>query len=80
MAANSFDSLVSIAELVSTPSTKTRVLIFRDEIPKILDNSGQSTDYSLDYISSVQMQFWFYHFYIGWLVVTFLIWSDSLFL
>ncbi|XP_042987937.1 protein ILITYHIA isoform X4 [Carya illinoinensis] len=39
MAANSFDSLVSIAGLVSSTSTKTRVLIFRNEIPRILGNS-----------------------------------------
>jgi hypothetical protein len=47
MAANSLGSLISIGGSVSSPSTKTRVRIFRDEIPAILDNSGQSLIVSL---------------------------------
>lgn len=39
MAEASLESLVSISGSVSSPSTKTRVRIFRDEIPAILDNS-----------------------------------------
>ena len=42
MAENSLDSLVSIAGLVSTQSTKTRVRIFRHELPPVLDNPGSS--------------------------------------
>ncbi|GLT64478.1 hypothetical protein SLA2020_369690 [Shorea laevis] len=44
MAANSLDSLISIGGSVSSPSTKTRVRIFRDEIPAILDNSEMCTE------------------------------------
>ena len=35
------ESFVAIAASVSTTSTKQRVLIFRDEIPTILTNSGE---------------------------------------
>ncbi|XP_059439580.1 protein ILITYHIA isoform X2 [Corylus avellana] len=44
MAANSLDSLISIGGSVSSQSTKTRVRIFRDEIPAILDNSEMCTE------------------------------------
>nr|POE53190.1 isoform 2 of protein ilityhia [Quercus suber] len=44
MAENSLDSLVSIAGLVSTQSTKTRVRIFRQELPPVLDNSAMCTE------------------------------------
>ncbi|KAL4637782.1 hypothetical protein ACB092_03G100700 [Castanea dentata] len=44
MAENSLDSLVSIAGLVSTQSTKTRVRIFRHELPPVLDNSAMCTE------------------------------------
>ncbi|KAM3753177.1 hypothetical protein ACB098_03G073700 [Castanea mollissima] len=44
MAENSLDSLVSIAGLVSTQSTKTRVRIFRHELPPVLDNSEMCTE------------------------------------
>lgn len=44
MAENSLDSLVSIAGLVSTQSTKTRVRIFRQELPPVLENSAMCTE------------------------------------
>lgn len=44
MAENSLDSLVSIAGLVSTQSTKTRVRIFRHELPPVLENSAMCTE------------------------------------
>ncbi|KAL0005335.1 hypothetical protein SO802_012896 [Lithocarpus litseifolius] len=44
MAENSLDSLVSLAGLVSTQSTKTRVRIFRRELPPVLDNSAMCTE------------------------------------
>ncbi|XWS58445.1 hypothetical protein CRYUN_Cryun08bG0034400 [Craigia yunnanensis] len=40
------ESLVSIAESVSTPSTKKRVRIFRDELPSIIANSDMSPDFT----------------------------------
>ncbi|XP_022719011.1 protein ILITYHIA isoform X2 [Durio zibethinus] len=48
MAASSsqVESLVSIAEIVSTPSTKKRVRIFRDELPPIIANSDMSPDFT----------------------------------
>lgn len=39
MATNPVESLAAVAESVSASSTKTRIRIFRDEIPSILDNT-----------------------------------------
>ncbi|XP_054802732.1 protein ILITYHIA isoform X2 [Prosopis cineraria] len=44
--ADALDTLISIAQSVSTASTTKRVLIFRDEIPSILNNLEMSTDLS----------------------------------
>lgn len=40
--AESIESLVSIAGSVSTPSTKRRIQIFRNQIPFIISNSGKT--------------------------------------
>ncbi|KAL5566833.1 hypothetical protein UlMin_029997 [Ulmus minor] len=44
MAANPLESLGSIASSVSTPSTKNRVRIFRNDVPSIIDNSEMGTE------------------------------------
>uniref|UniRef100_A0A7N0VHG6 TOG domain-containing protein n=1 Tax=Kalanchoe fedtschenkoi TaxID=63787 RepID=A0A7N0VHG6_KALFE len=43
---DSFEQLISLSALVSTPSTKRRIAIFRHEIPAILNNSEMTGEYA----------------------------------
>ncbi|KAK2994712.1 hypothetical protein RJ640_002518 [Escallonia rubra] len=45
--ADSLESLASLSALVSTPSTKARIQLFRHDIPSILDGTEMSTEFAL---------------------------------
>ena len=62
------ESFVAIAASVSTTSTKQRVLIFRDEIPTILTNSGELLGCL---IAAKMLRNWF-------LCFAYVIWTSSL--